>query len=187
MAIEITSKIPEKVSAMTITTQLVDSFYAFDGDTLSVKINGQQMKLRAKWIDCPETQKPGIPETEANLNQWSWGIKAKSHLLSILENQKLSVAICEKDMYGRNLADWYIGKPCIKNNVQVMMIAAGLATDLLPFRKFDLSDSDHELYMAIVKNQHKAWKDKLGIWSDENFQIPSEYRKANLGKTEKSV
>ena len=158
----------------------VNNYYIFDGDTISIPVNGEKISVRARWVDCPETQKKNISETPENLNQWKWGDLAKSYLLSLLKNgnPQLLVELCETDMYGRRLGNWYLNEPRLENNIQLKLVEAGYAADLLPIQKYNLSESECELFVAIVSAQNCAWREKRGMWADPNFQIPFEWRKA---------
>lgn len=153
--------------------------YILDGDTLDVTdILGKQYKTRARWIDAPETQKLNeIAMSSQETNQWLWGETSHSYLKQILQGKLLFIIPFELDKYGRVLADWYIDKIKISNNVQIKMMAAGMAVDYLPLERYNLTQKDLSIYIGILRNQYQARKNLLGIWNDPNFQIPSEWRK----------
>jgi endonuclease YncB( thermonuclease family) len=157
---------------------VLHSYYVLDGDTISTDLRGKRTSVRFRWVDCPETQKPNIPSTSENLNQWMWGDAAKRFLMSLLKDKRILVRLREEDMYGRLLGDIYLDSVALENNVQLMLVKAGFAADLLPIRKYDLSPSDSELFVAIVTEQNAAFHSKLGMWSDADFQIPFEWRKS---------
>ncbi len=68
----------------------------YDGDTLRVLCNGQELKIRFACIDAPETKQPG-------------GIEARDHLRSLLSNANNQVKLktITTDKYKRTVAELY--------------------------------------------------------------------------------
>ena len=53
------------------------SKFVFDGDTLNLDFQGEQVKVRLQWMDCPETRKPGQNSTDIRiLKHWEWADKS---------------------------------------------------------------------------------------------------------------
>ena len=73
----------------------------YDGDTLRVFCNGEELKLRLCGIDAPEKAQAG-------------GIESRNYLRSRLgDHQKIGVNRIEKDHYGRTVAEIFLGESFI--------------------------------------------------------------------------
>jgi len=76
-----------------------DSIY--DGDTLRVFCNGEELKLRLCGIDAPEKAQSG-------------GIESRDYLRSRLpDNAQVTVSLIETDRYGRTVAEIFLGESFI--------------------------------------------------------------------------
>ena len=154
-----------------------------DGDTILVYYQGFQFSTRARWIDCPETQKHNQSSTDSRiLKHWYYAQKAKEYLTQLLIGKELFIIPIEKDYYGRWLSDWYLNKvsSCNCTNIQIKLCQKGLATHFLPFQRYDFNNREQVLYLEIIKSCLKASKRKLGFWQEPDFIISYEFKKLNI-------
>ena len=105
--------------AMSETWQVVpDSVY--DGDTLRVGRNGQELKLRLCGIDAPEKDQP-------------LGIESRDYLRSLLDQNphgKIIIVPVEEDRYSRTVAElflWPDDDPAREISINSEMLMAGMA------------------------------------------------------------
>lgn len=118
-----------------------------DGDTLTVLVNREPIKVRIAGIDAPEKGQP-------------FGNKAKTGLSNLVFGQVVRIEKEKLDKYGRT-----IGKVFVDNTVDVggSMVAYGYAW---VYRKFARDQTLYD-YEKTAKSK------KLGIWSlPTNQQIP---------------
>lgn len=133
-----------------------------DGDTVSVRINKKQEKVRLAGIDAPE------------LAQAPWGEAAQKHLDALLHaagrKVRIEYDVEKRDQYGRILAYLWTDDGRFVN---LLMIQDGYAMlyTLPPNVKYE-----NELRSA----QTSAREGKRGIWSEEGLkEKPRDYRKAH--------
>lgn len=155
--------------------------YVIDGDTLMIWQSGERQSLRIRWIDTPETKKDNDQVlSKYDENQWMWGQIAKDFLIKFV-NQADSLIYAEtgNDTYGRILIDLYANHKQITHNYQRLVCELGFATDFLPYAKSLTSagTDDVILYKEIINRQFEAMQQKKGIWGDEDFLNPYEWRK----------
>jgi len=128
-----------------------------DGDTLDVRYDGVLKRVRLACIDAPE------------LKQAPHGQNARKALASrIPVGAKIVIKVHETDRYGREIAEVY-AKGINLNQVLVREGNAAVYRDYLtPCASSRSMYLDRELY---------AQERKLGIWNDENFIVPWEFRR----------
>jgi len=144
----------------------------FDGDTIVVaKPNGTQVTVRAAYMDAPEvayTKAASLRRDPAALSQFRWGNLAKSRLQQWLAQNGNRVRLRElsKDAYGRTVAEIYPARN--GDMVQLTLLKEGLAVPyFLP--KTSLGTS-------LQSIGDSAKQRRLGFWSDNRFQLPSQFR-----------
>jgi endonuclease YncB( thermonuclease family) len=126
-----------------------------DGDTLTILVDQQQIKVRLSDIDAPERKQP-------------FGARSRQHLASICYNQLAEINNHGKDRYGR-----VIGRvQCAGKDANAEQIRAGMAW------VYDKYVTDRSLYGL----QDAARSDRRGLWTDAKPVPPWEWRK---GKREK--
>lgn len=175
---ELIANQPVKVSVISVT----------DGDTLLLNYQGENFSSRARFIDCPETQKKNLSSQDPQiLTHWKYGELAKEFTKNLVTGKSLLVIPIEKDIYGRWVCDWYLGTMTHPKNVQLQLCKAGLCTHFLPLQQYQF-DSDRELNLviAIFKACAIACKNKLGFWQEPDFILPSNFKKINLTGSSKS-
>ena len=133
---------------------------AYDGDTVSLFINGKREKARLIGIDTPE------------LRQRPWGLKAKKHLEELLGNSAWTVAVEfdveRRDKYGRLLC--YLRTSGGKM-INLQMVKDGYAMLLTIPPNVKHVDE-------LRKAQHEARQQGLGIWGKKGLkERPGDYRK----------
>jgi micrococcal nuclease len=137
----------------------VDSLYevtkVVDGDTIKVKINGQEETIRLLLIDTPETVHPNKPVQP-------FGPEASAFVKELLEDKKVKVelGISERDKYGRLLAYVYTESGEMVNE---LLLAEGLA------RVAYIYEPNTKYIDEFYAIQKKAQKQNVGIWSIENY------------------
>lgn len=132
----------------------------YDGDTVSLFINGRKEKARLIGIDAPE------------LRQRPWGLKARKHLEELLNNSAWTVAVefdaGQRDKYGRLLC--YLRTSGGKMiNLQMVKDGYAMLLTIPPNVKY---------VDALRQAQHEARQQGLGIWGQKGLkERPGDYRK----------
>jgi len=134
--------------------------HVFDGDTVSVIINGRKEKVRLTGIDAPE------------MGQRPWGKKSRDHLEEIL-NANTSSVILEYDVVQRDKYGRLLGYLRTKDGrlINEMMVKDGYAV-LFTFPP-NVRYAD-----KFTAAQKEARGKGLGIWGRGGLrQEPSDYRR----------
>ncbi len=123
-----------------------------DGDTATcLDAQKQQLKIRFAQIDAPEKGQ-------------DFGQAAKKQLSELIFDKQVTLAVHDKDRYGRTVAEVFVdGK-----NINKQMVATGYAW---AYRAY-MTDSDYLLLETQAKSQG------IGLWSAPNPIYPEDYRKA---------
>jgi len=122
-----------------------------DGDTFTMVVNNEQIKIRLHGIDCPEKSQ-------------DFGNVAKEFLSALVFGKTVSVKKLDTDRYGRT-----IGMVLIDSvNVSEELLKAGLAWH---YKYYDKS-------LIWAKLEEAARKEKKGLWSLSNPIPPWDFRKA---------
>ncbi len=140
--------------------EYVRAIKVFDGDTILLKYNNEDIKVRLIGIDAPE------------MEQRPWGKRAKRHLERILKKSnnivKIELDIERYDKYERLLA--YLWTPD-GNLINEIMIRNGYAVLLTipPNVKY---------VERFIKAEETAKKQKKGIWSPDGLkESPEEFKR----------
>jgi len=120
-----------------------------DGDTVHVLANNQDIKVRLFGIDAPERKQP-------------YSAQSKAALAEKILGQTVEVTTHGTDRYRRTIADLYIGKRCINEE----MVSEGWAWD---FKRYSNG--------RFAGAEQKARKEKAGLWADPAPVAPWEFRK----------
>lgn len=124
---------------------------AFDGDTLLVEANGEQIRVRIFGIDSPERGQP-------------FADVARRRLGGLIEGQPLVLEPIEVDRLGRLVARVRLEDG---RDVGGEMLAAGLAWH---FTRYS-SDRDYAATEGRARNTGE------GLWQDRDPQPPWEWRR----------
>lgn len=121
-----------------------------DGDTFTMLVNNQQIKIRLHGIDCPEKGQ-------------DFSIVAKEFLSSYVFEKVVTVQKMDIDRYGRT-----IGMVVIDGvNINEKLLAVGLAWH---YKTYDKNP-------VWSKMEDDAKKSKKGLWLHPNPIPPWEWRK----------
>lgn len=122
----------------------------YDGDTITLLDKDmQQHRIRFYGIDAPEKSQ-------------SFGKRSQENLASMIAGKMVDVDVQAEDRYGRSVGIVYL--------------------DDVDINKRQVADGYAWAYMQyggeIYKNDElRAREKKLGMWTDPNIEMPSEYRK----------
>lgn len=129
-----------------------------DGDTLSFRLQGENMRVRLVGIDAPESKQ-------------RYGRESTVQLKRCLQGKDIKIIYKKKDSYGRLLGKLMVdGRDCNYN--QVVNGAAwwyeefSNEQDAIDRQKYNLA-------------QNYAKSTKLGLWGAGDTTKPSEWRKTN--------
>ncbi|MEK4439054.1 thermonuclease family protein [Paenibacillus sp. FSL K6-2862] len=125
-----------------------------DGDTLKVKVNGKEEKVRLLLIDTPETVHPEKEEQPFGKDASNFVKKQVAK-----GNISLELDVSERDKYGRLLAYVWIGDKMLNEQLLEYGLAR-IAYIYPPNTKY--VDQFEEI-------QKHARKEAKGIWSIENY------------------
>jgi endonuclease YncB( thermonuclease family) len=141
-----------------------------DGDTITVRADGKEDKIRFCGIDAPEVRhgdQPGQPFGEESRE------KLRS-LISAAGNQVI-VYPAERDRYGRLVAEVFVsaGKGTEEENLlNYEMVRSGMAYHYAKYSDRCPNGKDF-----LVRAEQEAQAKRLGVWSG-SYQKPWEFRKA---------
>lgn len=134
----------------------------YDGDTLRVVRNGEELKIRLCGIDAPEKDQP-------------LGTEARDYLRSLLTQSNSSVRILtvDHDRYGRTVAEvmGVLGES--EMNLNAQMVADGMAYHYAQYSGNCPSRAVIEEAEAIAKTS------RVGVWADPGSEKPWEWRQKN--------
>lgn len=121
-----------------------------DGDTFTLLVNKEQIRIRLHGIDCPEKSQ-------------DFGNVAKQFLSSLIFGKTVSVKEMDIDRYHRT-----IGMVTVNGqNVNEELLRAGLARHYKHY--------DHNLKWTELENEAK--REKKGLWAHSNPIPPWDYSK----------
>lgn len=128
--------------------------------------NSLKLKVRLAGIDAPEVRCYNKPAQE-------FAEESKNYLKSLILKKKVKVEVVGIDMYNRILGFVFVKTGFLKwTNVNLKMVEAGMAT------MYCESNAMYGKYKKhIYQFYQKAKKNKRGIWSNESFVTPAEYKK----------
>jgi endonuclease YncB( thermonuclease family) len=121
-----------------------------DGDTITVLVGQEPVKVRLNGIDAPERRQ-------------AFGTQAREKLAALVFGETVLVRAGSKDRYGRTLGTVIVAG----QNANLEMLNAGLAWHYKAYSK------DAELSRA----EADARKAKLGLWADPAPVAPWDFRK----------
>ena len=132
-----------------------DSYFVtkvIDGDTIEVRQEKRNYKVRLSEIDAPE------------INQ-RFGTESKNFLASLILNEEIELIYTTEDRYGRIVAKIYKDNKDINRS----MVRNGLAW------VYDYYVEDQSLYI----DQNLAKKNSFNIWSEVSPIPPWVFRRSN--------
>ena len=136
--------------------------YASDGDSFElVDAKDRKLRVRLYGVDAPEGRQ-------------SYGSKSRSHLMKLMQGQKLLVRTMYKDNYQRTVAIVYISRNGKADELSInqRQVQAGMAW-VYDFYCTSSVCNTWKLEEAMAQKQ------KLGLWSDSNPVPPWQWRRSN--------
>lgn len=121
-----------------------------DGDTITVLIGQESIKVRLEGIDAPESKQ-------------DFGLRSKQHLTELVGGRSIDLHVTGRDRYGRTLGKLFAGDL----NVNRQMLVDGLA--------WHYTQYNSEPGLADAETEARA--ERRGIWSDPSPIPPWEFRK----------
>lgn len=121
-----------------------------DGDTITVLVEREQVKVRLASIDAPEKRQ-------------AWGHRSKEALSELVFGRAVRVATQGKDHYKRTIGRIYVGE----RDVSAAMVAGGHAW---VYRKYSREPE-------LLALEAEARKLKRGLWSLPDAVPPWEWRR----------
>ncbi|MEG4533008.1 thermonuclease family protein [Microcoleus sp. D2_18a_D3] len=157
------------------------SKFVFDGDTLTLDFRGDELRVRLRWIDTPEAQKPGQNSTDPKiLKHWEWAQKAKVALMNLVAEKAIITVPIEKDQFDRWVCDCYLNKVSVATNIQILQCKAGMGVSFLPFNRFAYNTRELSVLRGIITETASANRKKLGLWSEPDLILPNEFKRLTL-------
>ena len=120
-----------------------------DGDTLTVLVSREQIRVRLTEIDAPEHNQP-------------FGTRSRQSLGELCANRDARVRVMGKDRYGRTLGRVV----CSTVDANAEQVRRGMAW------VFDHYVTDRSLYAV----QDEAREARRGLWADQNPVPPWKWR-----------
>ena len=132
-----------------VTTGRVVSVH--DGDTLTVLIDGRQLKVRLADIDAPESKQP-------------WGTRSQQSLAALCFNKEALLDTRGNDRYGRTIAM----VRCAGINANSTQVSQGMAW---VYERYASPNS------PLYSLQKEAKAEQRGLWGDPHPVPPWEWRR----------
>ncbi|MBB6431541.1 thermonuclease family protein [Algisphaera agarilytica] len=127
-----------------------------DGDTITILIDKEEVKIRLEGIDAPETGQ-------------AFGTQAKKALSDQVFGEDVAVVVTDTDRYQRKIGRVYVKVRGKTRDINLAMVAAGMAWHYTAY------SDDPELAEA----EETARKKRRGLWRDPDPMPPWEWRKQN--------
>ena len=122
-----------------------------DGDSITVKVDQTNYRIRLAEIDAPEMAQP-------------WGKESKSALREKLQDKEVALEVIDADRYGRLVARVFLNGRQINRE----MVEEGHAWVYLEYLRDD----------SLLKPEATAKRKKIGLWGFEGAIPPWEWRKS---------
>jgi micrococcal nuclease len=151
---------PTTATAQSRTTAEVVS--TGDGDTLTVKNNGEQFTVRLSCIDAPESTQRGGQASADRLKQL------------LPQGTNVELRTIEKDRYGRTIAEAY--KNGVSVNLQLVQEGQAVVYD----KYLDACESRQQKYLDT---EAQAKSREIGFWAIEDPVMPWDYREGKRGSS----
>ncbi len=132
-----------------------------DGDTITVLVDRQEVKIRLNAIDAPERSQ-------------DFGQRSKEALADLIFGKDVRIEAHGKDRYGRTIGDVYVGQTFVNEQ----MVEDGWAWNYVRYSKSQ----------RLVDLERQARAAKRGLWAGKSPVAPWIYRaeKARKAKERKA-
>lgn len=133
----------------------------YDGDTLRVERNGEELKIRLCGIDAPETEQ-------------QFGIESRDHLRSLINqgDGTLIVLPVEQDRYGRTVAEIFVP---VAGTAEEIHLTSQMVMDGYAYH-YERYSGDCPNGQVLAGAEEQARSRSAGVWSDPNALKPWDYR-----------
>jgi endonuclease YncB( thermonuclease family) len=131
-----------------------------DGDTFTMLVQEQQLKVRLHGIDAPEKGQ-------------DFSNVSKEFLSDLVFDKVVDVQVLDLDRYGRTLGIVNVDNKIVNEE----MLKAGLAWHY----------KDYDTNPAWARLEEEAQRNRRGLWAHPNPQPPWEWRKSKRKKSEKDA
>ena len=135
-----------------------------DGDTLTVQLGWQKVKVRLCGIDAPELDQP-------------FGVQSRDNLRSLLASagNQVVLYISDTDRYGRKVAELYVPahnpqQPEAEKLLNDEQLLAGMASVYTQYASRCPNESGFAKLEAVAKQERR------GVWSEPNAVKPWDWR-----------
>lgn len=133
----------------------------YDGDTMRVQDNnGLVHKIRMAFIDAPEIGQ-------------AYGIHSRDGLRNIALGQPVAVSVFEKDRYGREVAQVFLGN----EDLSLWQIQQGAAWH---YRSLAKKKQNSAAYSRYRLAEVVAQQQRLGLWRNSSAEAPWQFRRKHL-------
>lgn len=127
-----------------------------------IKWSHKTIKVRLSAIDAPEYNRDDTRKTQ------KYGLEAKEYLEYLVINKTVSMQVLGIDKYDRLLVMVFVEGA----NINEEMVKAGWAV----IYKYENAKYGNCLH-RFVEAQHYAKRCKIGMWKDDNVQMPGNFKK----------
>jgi endonuclease YncB( thermonuclease family) len=136
----------------------------YDGDTLRVQRNGEELKIRLCGIDAPEIEQP-------------MGTESRDHLRSLInqgfEDGRLIVLPVDQDQYGRTVAEIFVP---LENTEAEIHLTSQMVLDGFAYHYERYSGGcPNGQFLAGAEEQARS--QQSGVWANPNAVKPWDYRR----------
>ena len=141
-----------------------------DGDTITVRANGKEDRIRFCGIDAPEV-------SHGNKSGQPLGDESRQMLRSLIgaAGNQVIISRAERDRYGRLVAEVFVSAG--KGIEEEKLLNYELVRARMAYHYAKYSDRCPNGSEILAEAEKEAQSKRLGVWSGEN-QKPWEFRKA---------
>lgn len=125
----------------------------YDGDTITILVDGKKEKIRFFGIDAPEIKQ-------------NYGIESRDFVRSKVMDKKVKVKVTDTDRYGRKIGKIYYG------NNRYLNLESVKTGNAWWYKYYAKKEYD------LKSGQEKAKKYRRGLWKEKNPVNPYEWRKS---------
>jgi endonuclease YncB( thermonuclease family) len=126
-----------------------------DGDTITVLVDRQQVRVRLNSIDAPEKGQ-------------DYSQRSRQALADLVFGKEVKVEIHGKDRYGRVIGDVYVGSTLVNE----VLVRKGWAWNFVKYSKSQ----------RLAELERQARAQRRGLWAGKNPVPPWEYRAEQVRK-----
>ena len=125
-----------------------------DGDTIWIKSDNQNIKIRLSYIDAPELKQ-------------KYGIQSRDYLANLILNKNVEIHSYRRDRYKRVIGEVYIHNDNESVFINAKLLKSGHAWVYKRYRNNPY----------LINLEDYARTNKNGVWGTDNPIKPWEYRK----------